>query len=83
MAYTISEPICLACVLKAWRGLAAVDSGVTDAAAFTEARDILCEMGEYFQIQDDYLDCYGAPEVIGKVIPQQHACYLLDVLLVL
>ncbi|KAI4171630.1 MAG: hypothetical protein LQ343_004108 [Gyalolechia ehrenbergii] len=32
-----------------------------------QAHDILIRLGEYFQVQDDYLDAYGAPEVIGKI----------------
>ena len=32
-----------------------------------QARDILIPLGEYFQVQDDYLDAYGSPEVIGKI----------------
>ena len=32
-----------------------------------QAHDILIPLGEYFQVQDDYLDCFGAPETIGKI----------------
>ena len=28
---------------------------------------MLIPLGEYFQIQDDYLDCFGTPEQIGKI----------------
>lgn len=42
-------------------------SGMGDPASLATARRICVLMGEYFQVQDDYLDCYGDPKVIGKV----------------
>lgn len=42
-------------------------SGITDESCYDTAKLICINIGEYFQVQDDYLDCYGSPEVIGKI----------------
>ncbi|KAH3662391.1 hypothetical protein OGAPHI_005643 [Ogataea philodendri] len=47
--------------------LAMYMAGVADDADLKQAHDVLIPLGEYFQIQDDYLDCFGKPEDIGKV----------------
>lgn len=36
-------------------------------ANLKQARDILIPMGEYFQVQDDYLDNFADPETLGKI----------------
>ncbi|XP_047338351.1 farnesyl pyrophosphate synthase-like [Impatiens glandulifera] len=34
---------------------------------YTDVKNILIQMGNYYQVQDDYLDCFGSPEVVGKI----------------
>uniref|UniRef100_A0A1A9WS63 Farnesyl pyrophosphate synthase n=1 Tax=Glossina brevipalpis TaxID=37001 RepID=A0A1A9WS63_9MUSC len=38
-----------------------------DAEAFRQTKLIAMEIGHFFQVQDDFLDCFGKPEVTGKL----------------
>lgn len=41
-------------------------AGIKDPEAFRQARPILLEIGCFFQVQDDYLACFGNPMLCGK-----------------
>lgn len=47
--------------------LAMYMSGINDEEDLRQVKEVLIPLGEYFQIQDDFLDCFGTPEQIGKI----------------
>eukprot|EP00922_Rhytidocystis_sp_ex-Travisia-forbesii_P009789 GHVS01014333.1.p1 GENE.GHVS01014333.1~~GHVS01014333.1.p1 ORF type:complete len:299 (-),score=34.18 GHVS01014333.1:206-1102(-) len=42
-------------------------AGIRDQAVYDQTKRICLSIGEYFQAQDDVLDCFTAPEILGKV----------------
>jgi len=41
-------------------------AGIKDPVMFQQAETVLLEIGHLFQVQDDYLSCFGDSEVFGK-----------------
>ncbi|KAH9008159.1 farnesyl diphosphate synthase [Lactarius hengduanensis] len=62
--YSFYLPVALALLLC---GFPVEKRNESDPDYYKIALDILVPLGEYFQIQDDYLDYSGTPEQIGKI----------------
>jgi farnesyl diphosphate synthase len=73
--YSFYIPVAAAMLLAGYR-----PNRDSDKAVFAKSKQILLAMGEYFQIQDDYLDCYGDPKQIGKIgrdIEEAKCCWIV------
>ncbi|KAH0869389.1 hypothetical protein HID58_076411 [Brassica napus] len=44
-----------------------------------DVKNVLVDMGIYFQVQDDYLDCFADPETLGKVLTPANALIGTDI----
>lgn len=42
-------------------------AGFKDPEMFRQTKTILLEVGNFFQAQDDFIDCFGDPTVTGKI----------------
>jgi len=62
--YSFYLPVALALLIC---GFPVEKQKESDPDFYKIALDILVPLGEYFQIQDDYLDYSGTPEQIGKI----------------
>lgn len=47
--------------------LAMAMAGISDPELVRHVRTVTLELGHFFQVQDDFLDCYGDEGVTGKV----------------
>jgi farnesyl diphosphate synthase len=55
--YSFTLPVALAMAM----------AGINDPELQRQARTVTLEMGHYFQVQDDYLDCFGDVALTGKI----------------
>jgi farnesyl diphosphate synthase len=65
--YSFYLPVAMGMLLCGIRMPSPYCSVRSTANPYKQALDILLPMGEYFQVQDDYLDAFGSPEVLGKI----------------
>lgn len=65
--YSFYLPVACAMLVAGIPETYAVPSATAPVRPYDVARDILLPLGEYFQIQDDFLDFAGTPEQIGKI----------------
>jgi farnesyl diphosphate synthase len=47
--------------------LALAMAGINDQDVLQQVKTVTLEMGHFFQVQDDYLDCFGDIEITGKI----------------